>query len=69
MKREPKIRWQNPLQGEPETWEVMQQMFVQCCNCGCVHMYFVERIEGNKVIVKSYRDDWLTKQARKRRKK
>lgn len=63
-----KLRWSNPVSGEREEWGLMQQRFIQCCDCGLVHMYYVEKIYKNKVIIASYRDDYLTEQTRKEKK-
>jgi len=65
----PKLRWHTYINGEPDEWGLMQQKFTSCCDCGLVHMFYVEKIYKDKVIIRGYRDDWLTKQTRKRKKK
>ena len=55
----------NIINGQPVV-TTGQQLYTSCCNCGLVHLFKFAR-SGKEFVLVAYRDDFLTKLNRPRR--
>ena len=56
------------INGEPLEIEAGSVREIVCCDCSLAHTYLFYRDKG-KLMMEVFRNDWLTKKERRRRRK
>lgn len=57
------------IAGKPVFFKKNEVQWISCCDCGLAHLILFRTLKGGHTEVYMYRDDYITEQNRKRRKK
>lgn len=48
------------LDGEPWLLRTNEPFYLTCCDCGKAHLITVDIIEKNSIVLRFYRDEYMT---------
>lgn len=57
-----------PSENGMPTYTEKQEQYSRCCDCGLVHLFRIRAV-GEEFELTAYRDDYLTKLAKKQKRK
>ena len=55
--------------GDPLIYRQGDVSWLVCCDCGLVHMIYVERVSRGEAVLRLYRDDYETMKIHKARRR